>query len=254
MSELQPEQRIKRLSRRGFLWGAVAVAFGWRGIEYLNTRRQEDGLQWPFRRVFALNEELAEDYFANTSLSHEYPLSMATMPKVNEDIGMESPLDFAAWRLEVKGGEELGAKLTLNQIKSLPQFDMVTQLRCVEGWATIVHWTGCRLRDFIAKYPPPGFDLKDPTTWPPYVGLETPDGGYYVGLDIQSALHPQTMLCWAMMGRPLEVAHGAPLRLVIPVKYGIKNIKRIGTITYATERPRDYWAENDQGYDWYAGL
>jgi DMSO/TMAO reductase YedYZ molybdopterin-dependent catalytic subunit len=57
-----------------------------------------------------------------------------------------------------------------------------------------------------------------------------------------------------MNGQPLTQAHGAPLRLVIPVKYGIKNIKRIGTLTYATARPRDFWASNDDGYDWYAGL
>ena len=75
--------------------------------------------------------------------------------------------------------------------------------------------------------------------------------GYYVGLDIESALHPQTLLCYAMDDRPLSLGHGAPLRLVIPVKYGIKNIKRIGTIRFTDERPADYWAE--RGYDWYAG-
>ena len=51
---------------------------------------------------------------------------------------------------------------------------------------------------------------------------------------------------------PLELAHGAPLRLVIPVKYGIKNIKWVGTIRFSDERPRDFWAR--QGYDWYAGF
>jgi DMSO/TMAO reductase YedYZ molybdopterin-dependent catalytic subunit len=55
-----------------------------------------------------------------------------------------------------------------------------------------------------------------------------------------------------MNGKPLESLHGAPLRLVIPVKYGIKNIKRIGSIEYTDTRPADYWAE--RGYDWYAGL
>lgn len=85
-----------------------------------------------------------------------------------------------------------------------------------------------------------------------YVGVETPDGAYYVGLDSASALHPQTLLCYEMNGRPLGAEHGAPLRLIIPVKYGIKNIKRVGTIRFTDNRPRDYWAE--QGYDWYAGL
>ena len=84
-----------------------------------------------------------------------------------------------------------------------------------------------------------------------YVMLSTPDGAYYVGLDIESALHPQTLLCYEMNGQPLTRGHGAPLRLAIPVKYGIKNIKRIGTIRFTDERPADYWAE--RGYDWYAG-
>jgi DMSO/TMAO reductase YedYZ molybdopterin-dependent catalytic subunit len=54
-----------------------------------------------------------------------------------------------------------------------------------------------------------------------------------------------------MNGKPLTAEHGAPLRLAIPVKYGIKNIKNIGKIKFTDERPRDYWAE--RGYDWYAG-
>ncbi len=82
--------------------------------------------------------------------------------------------------------------------------------------------------------------------------MQTPSQEYYVGLDMPSALHSQTLLCYEMNGAPLAIENGAPLRLRIPTKYGIKNIKRIGTITYTDQRPADYWAE--QGYDWYAGL
>ena len=65
-------------------------------------------------------------------------------------------------------------------------------------------------------------------------------------------MHPQTLLCYEMGGRPLTLAHGAPLRLVTTVKYGVKSIKRIGRMTFTDERPRDFWSE--QGYDWYTGL
>jgi DMSO/TMAO reductase YedYZ molybdopterin-dependent catalytic subunit len=68
---------------------------------------------------------------------------------------------------------------------------------------------------------------------------------------MESALHPQTLLCYEMNGQPLSLKHGAPLRLIIPVKYGIKNIKRIGKITYTDKRPADFWAE--RGYDRYSG-
>jgi DMSO/TMAO reductase YedYZ molybdopterin-dependent catalytic subunit len=82
--------------------------------------------------------------------------------------------------------------------------------------------------------------------------MVTPDKEYYVGLDMPGAMHPQTLLAWEMGGAPLEPDHGAPLRLSMPVKYGIKNIKRIGRIEFTDKRPADYWAE--QGYDWFAGL
>src|SRR5262249_41855042 len=102
------------------------------------------------------------------------------------------------------------------------------------------------LSDFVAKYATLEIDPDA------YVGMATPDGKYYVGLDAASALHPQTLLAYEMNGQPLEEKHGAPLRLAIPVKYGIKNIKRIGKISYQTARPRDFWGED--GYDWYAGF
>jgi len=85
-----------------------------------------------------------------------------------------------------------------------------------------------------------------------YVGLMTPDKGYYVGIDMPSAIHPQTILAYEMNGKPLPPNHGKPLRWIIPVKYGIKNLKRIGSITFSNQRPPDYWAE--QGYDYYSGL
>ncbi len=84
-----------------------------------------------------------------------------------------------------------------------------------------------------------------------YVGMATPDKEYYVGLDMPSALHPQTILCYEMNGKLLPLNQGYPLRLIIPVKYGIKHIKRLGTITFNNQRPRDYWAE--RGYDYYSG-
>jgi DMSO/TMAO reductase YedYZ molybdopterin-dependent catalytic subunit len=66
-----------------------------------------------------------------------------------------------------------------------------------------------------------------------------------------SALHPQTLLCYEMNGNPLPLNQGFPLRLIIPVKYGIKHLKRIGTMSFSNEKPADYWAE--RGYDYYAG-
>ena len=84
-----------------------------------------------------------------------------------------------------------------------------------------------------------------------YIGLKTPDKKYYVGIDMPSALHPQTLLCYEMNGKPLPINQGYPLRLIIPVKYGIKHLKRIGSIYFSNIKPPDFWAE--KGYDYYAG-
>ena len=84
-----------------------------------------------------------------------------------------------------------------------------------------------------------------------YIGMRTPDKKYYVGIDMPSALQPQTILCYEMNGQPLPVNQGYPLRLIIPVKYGIKHLKRIGTMYFSNTKPPDFWAE--RGYDYYAG-
>ena len=84
-----------------------------------------------------------------------------------------------------------------------------------------------------------------------YTGLSTPDQQYYVGIDMPSMVQPQTLLCYEMNGKPLPLNQGYPLRLIIPVKYGIKHLKRIGTIYFSDQKPPDYWAE--RGYDYYAG-
>jgi len=150
-----------------------------------------------------------------------------------------------------------GLLLTLEDLKNLPRYEMVTELKCIEGWSEKVFWAGIRLVDLITMFPPPTRDgsVPDVANRPEklvrYVSLQTPDEGYYVGLDMSSALHSQTLLCYEMSGQPLTLEHGAPLRLVTPLKYGIKSIKRIGRITYTDDRPKDFWAE--RGYDWYSG-
>jgi len=149
-----------------------------------------------------------------------------------------------------------GLLLTLDDIKSLPRIEMTTELKCIEGWSTIVNWAGARFSDFIAQFLPATRngsqpDLRRADDFVQYVSMVTPDGGYYVGMDMPSILHPQTLLAYEMNGAPLTLPHGAPLRLVTPTKYGIKQIKRIGRISFTDERPADYWGE--RGYDWYSG-
>ena len=151
-----------------------------------------------------------------------------------------------------------GLLLTMADIKRLPHVEMTTEFKCIEGWSEIVHWGGARLRDFLAAFPPRTGSrnqlhrIELATGIPRYVGFETPDGQYYVGIEREVVLHPQTLLAYELNGQPMTPDHGAPLRLVTPLKYGIKQLKQIGRMTYTDMRPRDYWHE--QGYDYYAGL
>ncbi len=141
-----------------------------------------------------------------------------------------------------------GLLLTMEDIVSFPRHELVTQFKCIEGWSQIVHWAGIRMADLLDAYPPARVDGKEPK----YVYMETPDGDYYTGYDLEVCRHPQTLLVTEMMGQPLTQYHGAPLRLHMPTKYGYKQIKRIGLISYTNSRPDDYWTK--LGYDWYAGL
>ncbi len=245
------EREIRRLSRRSFLWAGVTLATGFGAWKWINTRPQVDGIGMPFRRVLEFNEKLTRSYFSPSRLAATFPVSLAREPVVTGEIGMTDPsFDTNDWRLIVEGmqGSNEPISLTMADIKALPKFEMVTEHKCVEGWSRVVHWAGARFADFAAKYPPAAIR----GAVPGYVSMRTSDETYYVGLDMPSAIHPQTLLCYEMNGEPLTAEHGAPLRLAIPLKYGIKCIKWIGTIRYADTKPADYWAE--RGYDWYAGF
>lgn len=240
-----PEQEMAARSRRAFLVMGAAAAAGYGGWHWLRTRPDEGGLEWPFRRMLEFNERVARAGYDHQHLVPVFPASRIEETRANGDIGLGGDFDPATWRLTVQGLARPERHVTLDEIRSLPKVDFVAQINCIEGWTNTVHWAGARFSDFTAKYAPESARAR-------YVGMETPDEEYFVGLDMPSAMHPQSLLCYEMNGSPLAMAHGAPLRLFIPVKYGIKNLKRIGTITYTDERPRDYWAE--EGYDWYAGL
>jgi DMSO/TMAO reductase YedYZ molybdopterin-dependent catalytic subunit len=237
-----PERELARRTRRSFIGlgvGAVCAAAGW---YWLKPAPDSDDIPAPLRRVLGFNERVVRTaLFSDNHLVRTYPASAIGILKKNGDIGMEEAIDPAAWRLEVAGGPNL----TLAEIRTLPRVEETIDFKCIEGWSTVTQFAGARLSDFTAKFAPGSEKAA-------YVAMETPSRNYYISLDMPSALHPQTLLAYEMNGAPLTNDHGAPLRLMIPVKYGIKSIKRIGRIEYTNVRTKDYWAE--QGYDWYAGL
>lgn len=252
-AEEDAERRIRRLSRRSFLWAGAATAGTLGGLYAFNRYAPDDrgdGVKNVLRGGYRFNESVARAvFFSDRHRAPEYPFEAAVEPPNNYH-GATPVIELGDWRLRLEGvGNGDARTLALPDLTALPKVAQTTELKCVEGWSRIVNWGGVRFRDFAEKYPPP------PGTR--FVAMRSEPAGwesewYYVGLDLESCLHPQTILAYEMNGKPLTAAHGAPLRLAIPHKYGIKNIKLITHITYSDRRPADFWAE--RGYDWYAGL
>ncbi len=247
------EQNINRKNFISFtIFGVYAASAysGWRWLykSQIETAGITAGAHKPLRRALNKTELFFRRLtFNENHLVKTYPRSMAAKKiRHNSDIGSGGVLPPEFWKLKVKkiSGETL--QITLDELMKLPKTAITYDFKCVEGWDQISHWEGVSFRDFMAN-----FKLEAESKLE-YVGMETPDKRYYVGIDMPSAMHPQTLLAYQMNDEPLNGNHGQPLRLIIPVKYGIKNLKRIGTITFSNNRPYDYWAE--QGYDYYSGL
>ena len=251
--ELTPEKKIKRrnfisLTLFGAYIATASAGLRWLYKSSLETPGITAGAHKPLRRALNKTELFFRRLVFNENhLVKTYPRSMAAKQiRHNSDIGSAGELLPENWRLQVKkiSGETL--QISLDDLMRLPKTAITYDFKCVEGWDQISHWEGVSFRDFVAHYKLEADSRME------YVGMETPDGQYYVGIDMPSAMHPQTLLAYQMNDELLNGKHGQPLRLIIPVKYGIKNLKRIGTITFSNSRPRDYWAE--RGYDYYSGL
>jgi DMSO/TMAO reductase YedYZ molybdopterin-dependent catalytic subunit len=243
---------VQRRSRRGFLTALVASAAAISGWFWARTRAEDGHLPWPFRRVLEANEKIWRRMYNPTRTGAMPPVDEEEDPRVNGDIGLAAAVDARSWRLSVGPHS-----LTLADLKALPRTEATVLFKCIEGWSQEMSYAGVRFSDFVRHYQlgtrsGEAPNVERPGDLFPFVGLRTPDGLYYVSVDRESMWHPNTVLAYEMNGAPLSEENGAPLRLMIPVKYGIKNLKRIGTIVFADTRPPDYWHE--RGYDWYAGL
>jgi DMSO/TMAO reductase YedYZ molybdopterin-dependent catalytic subunit len=158
------------------------------------------------------------------------------------------------WSLGISGlASGRNERFTIDQLlPCFPFAEQVTRLVCVEGWSAVAWWGGLRFADFLAAFPPaPG------ARWAALRSAVNLDGAgrsdpYYVSIDLETARHPQTLLATHQGGSPLTLAHGAPLRLLAPMKLGLKNIKAVTEIAYTAAEPADYW--NERGYSKYDGL
>ena len=233
------DRRFKRISRRELLKLTPVLALTAFAIPTLQKPLLKAGLgfsDWASAKMYRTGH--LAPVFADSELTpfNKFPINGYDV----DDPGV----DFDKWNLTVAGAVHRTGDYTLAQIQALPKFNQNTRHVCVEGWDVIGKFGGVHLSDFLKMI---GAD-----TAARFVTVECADD-YYESLDMATALHPQTMLCYEMYGQPLTREHGAPLRLTIPTKVGYKQAKYLTDlkVTNVLEKV-GYW--EDQGYSEFYGL
>jgi DMSO/TMAO reductase YedYZ molybdopterin-dependent catalytic subunit len=233
------DRRFKRISRRELLKLTPVLALGAFAIPTLQKPLLKAGLgfsDWASAEMYRTGH--LAPVFADSELTpfNKFPIN-------GYDVD-DPEVDFNKWNLTVAGAVQRSGDYTLAQIQALPKFNQNTRHVCVEGWDVIGKFGGVRLSDFLKMI---GAD-----TTARFVTVECADD-YYESLDMATALHPQTMLCYEMYGQPLTREHGAPLRLTIPTKVGYKQAKYLTDLKVTNLLDKvGYW--EDQGYSEFYGL
>ena len=162
------------------------------------------------------------------------------------------------WSIAVSGECAKPGRIALDDlIKGLTPEERIYRLRCVEGWSMVIPWLGVPLGEVLKRFAPTSkakyvafTTLADPRQMPGirYSSINWP---YREGLRIDEAMHPLTLLATGLYGKPLPQQNGAPLRLVVPWKYGFKSIKSIVRISLVSEQPKTTWqsiASDEYGF------
>ncbi|MEJ2187016.1 MAG: molybdopterin-dependent oxidoreductase [Gemmatimonadota bacterium] len=230
----------RKSSRRAFLAGSLGsllAACGWDGGPLIRPRLQG---------FSHFNDWLSQGLFSPGRLARTYDLSERSRSFPAYHISRMTPTlaEPGSWRLEVGGMVERPLSLSLEDLRGPAGLTYTVKHHCVEGWSAIATWTGLPLRvlaDMVRVRPEAR-----------YVRFDSFDSGFYNGWDLESALHPQTILAYGFNGADLNADHGAPLRVYAPHKLGYKLTKYLTRITFTDERPGGYW--EDQGYPWFGGV
>ena len=167
-------------------------------------------------------------------------------------------LKTSPWTVDVDGLVKKPARYVIEDLMRLAaQEERVYRMRCVEGWSMVIPWVGYSLSKLIERVEPLSnaryvefISQADPKTMP-YVGSRILDWPYAEGLRMDEAMHPLTLLTFGMYGEVLPNQNGAPLRLVVPWKYGFKNAKTLVRIRFTDREPRTAWnkaAANEYGF------
>ena len=171
-------------------------------------------------------------------------------------------LKIDPWSISIEGSVTKPLTLDLDQlIKQIPLEERIYRLRCVEGWSMVIPWVGIPLHSLLKKVSPTGN-----AKYVEFVSLKRPsemngqkddmlDWPYTEGLRLDEAIHPLTILAVGLYGKVLPKQNGAPIRLVVPWKYGFKSIKAITKIRLVEKMPISTWMKaNPKEYGFYANV
>jgi len=262
--EVAPRSLRYRTRRDVLLFGIGAVAALAGGgfflpqdtLSRMGVRRNMNspGKEWFLNKALRIDDDVAEALYSKNRRVPTYAKSQITPLKNNYNGTTPDPGYISGWNLTLDGLVS-GLSISLDIRNLLTRFsvhEQITRLVCVEGWSAIAWWAGLRFDDLLRAYPP-----MSQAKWARVessVNLDASGNSdpYFMSLDLATIRHPQTLLATHLNSQPLTVDHGAPLRLLVPVKLGLKNVKAITRITYVAEEPRDYWAE--RGYSRYDGI
>ena len=244
--------------------GAAGAAMaGWAGREALAQTYQKPGKLAAFPSVRsgvagALVMDKVTDYKDATTYNNFYEFGTDKAdPGKNAHTLVTKP-----WSVAVEGLVKNPKSYTLEElIKLSPQEERIYRLRCVEGWSMVIPWTGYSLSELIKKVEPLGsakyveFTTQtDPKTMP-FVGSRVLEWPYVEALRMDEAMHPLALLTFGMYGETLANQNGAPVRMVLPWKYGFKSGKSIVKIRFTDKEPRTAWNKAaSQEYGFYSNV
>ena len=212
-----------------------------------------DTAAYEAQRLAVVRGDLAPEYRPD-QMSPVFRTNGTTMPDT-DSYKAHLAAKFRDWRLVVGGLVAQPLSLSLDQLRAMPARTQITRHDCVEGWSAIGQWTGVPLRLLLdqARLLPAAR----------YVVLRCADNydgtPYYESLDLDGAIHPQTILAWGMNGQDLSVGHGAPLRLRVERQLGYKQAKYVMAVEAVTSLldigsgKGGYW-EDSAGYQWFGGI
>ena len=249
------------ISRRKLITGGLVTAAGMAGVVAAGPLAKRYGLIPPdCRGAFGPGETLTygvQRVLTTNAMARTFPRSMISkVPFANE---IAPPSDafrklesggFAEWKLAVNGMVERPTMFSLSDLRRMTPSSHITEVMCEEGWSYIAEWIGTPLHEV----------LREVGVLPQarYIVYHSIEKDWWESVDMADAMHPQTLLTYAMNDGELPVKFGGPLRLRVPRQLGYKSVKFVVSLT-ATDSMKGFGkglgsASPEAGYAWWAGI